>query len=62
MGVAFKLAHAITNKLIDDKKINKTDIDLKKYLDLVALGTISDMGRSNRRKTVFSQIRNRATD
>jgi single-stranded-DNA-specific exonuclease len=43
VGVAFKLAHAITNYLMDNKLTNKT-IDLKRYLDLVALGTISDMG------------------
>ncbi len=44
VGVAFKLAHAITNSLIENNKINPSDIDLKDYLDLVALGTISDMG------------------
>jgi len=43
VGVAFKLAHAITNYLMDNKLTQKT-IDLKRYLDLVALGTISDMG------------------
>lgn len=44
VGVAFKLAHAITNALIEQGKISPTEIDLKKYLDLVALGTIADMG------------------
>lgn len=44
VGVAFKLAHGITNKLVADKKISPRKIDLKRYLDLVALGTISDMG------------------
>ncbi|HSX14034.1 MAG TPA: single-stranded-DNA-specific exonuclease RecJ [Chlamydiales bacterium] len=44
VGVAFKLAHALTNILIEQGKINPSDIDLKKYLDLVALGTIADMG------------------
>lgn len=44
VGVAFKLAHAITNVLIENGKIRPTDIDLKKFLDLVALGTIADMG------------------
>jgi single-stranded-DNA-specific exonuclease len=44
VGVAFKLAHAITNVLIDQGAIDSTRIDLKKYLDLVALGTIADMG------------------
>lgn len=44
VGVAFKLAHAVTNKLTADGKIPPDKIDLKRYLDLVALGTISDMG------------------
>ncbi len=44
VGVAFKLAHAITNQLIAENEEAKNKIDLKKYLDLVALGTIADMG------------------
>ena len=44
VGVAFKLAHAVTNALIEQEKITPTQIDLKDYLDLVALGTIADMG------------------
>lgn len=44
VGVAFKLAHAITNHLIEEGKITASKVDLKNYLDLVALGTISDMG------------------
>ena len=44
VGVAFKLAHAITNYLISSGAISATKIDLKRYLDLVALGTIADMG------------------
>lgn len=44
VGVAFKLAHAITNYLIENDEISPTKIDLKNYLDLVALGTIADMG------------------
>lgn len=44
VGVAFKLAHALTEKLIDLERISPTKIDLKSYLDLVALGTIADMG------------------
>jgi single-stranded-DNA-specific exonuclease len=44
VGVAFKLAHAITNALIESEEISPTRIDLKNYLDLVALGTIADMG------------------
>lgn len=44
VGVAFKLAHGITKQLVAEGKIPPRKIDLKKYLDLVALGTISDMG------------------
>lgn len=44
VGVAFKLAHAMTNQLIAEGKISPKKVDLKRYLDLVALGTISDMG------------------
>lgn len=44
VGVAFKLAHAVTNQLIAEGKISPKKVDLKRYLDLVALGTISDMG------------------
>jgi single-stranded-DNA-specific exonuclease len=42
VGVAFKLAHALTNHMIETAEIDY--IDLKSFLDLVALGTISDMG------------------
>lgn len=44
VGVAFKLAHAITNELVSKEEISPKKIDLKVYLDLVALGTIADMG------------------
>lgn len=44
VGVAFKLAHAVTNHLTGDGFVFPKKIDLKRYLDLVALGTISDMG------------------
>lgn len=44
VGVAFKLAHAITNYLIENEEISASKVDLKNYLDLVALGTIADMG------------------
>ena len=44
VGVAFKLAHAMTNTLIANGDISSGKVDLKRYLDLVALGTISDMG------------------
>lgn len=44
VGVAFKLAHAITNQLVSEGKLSPKKVDLKRYLDLVALGTVSDMG------------------
>jgi single-stranded-DNA-specific exonuclease len=44
VGVAFKLAHAVTNFLVSKEEIGPRKVDLKVYLDLVALGTISDMG------------------
>ena len=44
VGVAFKLAHAVTIRLVKEGVLAPKKIDLKRYLDLVALGTISDMG------------------
>lgn len=44
VGTAFKLAHGITNTLVAEGKIPPKKVDLKRYLDLVALGTVSDMG------------------
>ena len=44
VGVAFKLAHAMTNFLVAEGKISASQIDLKRFLDLVALGTVADMG------------------
>ncbi|MEI6531587.1 MAG: single-stranded-DNA-specific exonuclease RecJ [Chlamydiota bacterium] len=44
VGVAFKLAHALTNALSAAGSPKAPLIDLKSYLDLVALGTIADMG------------------
>jgi len=44
VGVAFKLAHAVTNELIEKGEIAASKVDLKRYLDLVALGTVADMG------------------
>ncbi|MCH9633727.1 MAG: Single-stranded-DNA-specific exonuclease RecJ [Chlamydiae bacterium] len=44
VGVAFKLAHGVTNHCIATKRLDPKDIELKKYLDLVALGTVADMG------------------
>lgn len=44
VGVAFKFAHAMMNHLVRKGEIQADLIDLKRYLDLVALGTIADMG------------------
>ncbi|MBS4166875.1 MULTISPECIES: single-stranded-DNA-specific exonuclease RecJ [unclassified Neochlamydia] len=44
VGVAFKLAHAVTLQMVAEGLISPKKIDLKRYLDLVALGTVSDMG------------------
>ena len=44
VGVAFKLVHAVLNALIEREIFTAHHIDLKQYLDLVALGTIADMG------------------
>ncbi len=44
VGVAFKLAHAMMNHLVTIGDVQADLIDLKRYLDLVALGTIADMG------------------
>ncbi|PCI76402.1 single-stranded-DNA-specific exonuclease RecJ [Candidatus Aerophobetes bacterium] len=44
VGVAFKLAHGLTNYLVMQKEIAPKDVDLKSFLDLVALGTVADMG------------------
>lgn len=44
VGVTFKLAHGYLKRLIAQKLIKSDEVDLKRYLDLVALGTIADMG------------------
>lgn len=44
VGVAFKLAHGVANFILAHNILDHGEIDLKKYLDLVALGTVADMG------------------
>lgn len=44
VGMAFKLVHAVTNEMVSLGALSGKKIDLKRYLDLVALGTICDMG------------------
>lgn len=44
VGVAFKLAHGVTNHRIANGQLDAKNFDLKSYLDLVALGTVADMG------------------
>ncbi len=53
VGVAFKLAHGITNLLITSGEISPNKIDLKRYLDLVALGTIADLGSLRGENRIF---------
>jgi single-stranded-DNA-specific exonuclease len=47
VGVAFKFIHAVTSLLVKRGIISRKKIDLKRYLDLVALGTLADMGSLN---------------
>ena len=44
VGVAFKLAHALTEHALQEEWNPGKKIDLKRYLDLVAIGTVADMG------------------
>lgn len=44
VAVAFKLAHGIVNRMVNDGDARIKGIDLRAYLDFVALGTIADMG------------------
>lgn len=44
VGVAFKLAHAFTEYALQEGWNTGRKIDLKRYLDLVAIGTVADMG------------------
>lgn len=44
VGVAFKLACALAEHLVEEGIIPAKKIDMKRYLDLVAIGTVSDMG------------------
>jgi single-stranded-DNA-specific exonuclease len=42
-GLAFKLAHALLKRLRDDGDPAAAKLDLRRHLDLVALGTIADL-------------------
>ena len=42
-GIAFKLAHAVLKRARDENLPGAFDLDLRKWLDLVALGTIADL-------------------
>ncbi|NDE00133.1 single-stranded-DNA-specific exonuclease RecJ, partial [bacterium] len=44
VGVAFKLAHALLSFLSVKGTIDPEEIDLKDMLDIVAIGTVADMG------------------
>jgi len=43
VGVAFKVCHALLKKGRDQKQTTAMTLDLREFLDLVALGTVSDM-------------------
>ena len=43
VGVAFKMCHALVKHGIDRSKRETSGIDLRNYLDLVALGTVADI-------------------
>lgn len=44
VGVAFKLVHALSLHFIEKGKLSAKKLNLKKQLDLVAMGTVADMG------------------
>jgi single-stranded-DNA-specific exonuclease len=44
VGVAFKLVHAMAGYLSSIGLLDAATVDLRQYLDLVALGTVADMG------------------
>ncbi len=43
VGVAFKVCHALLKRGRDQKEASAMTLDLREYLDLVAMGTVSDM-------------------
>lgn len=43
VGVAFKLAHALVKVGREQKKAGAGNVDLRDYLDIVALGTVADI-------------------
>ena len=43
VGLAFKLAHALVKRGRQEGLQKERDLDLKRYLDLVALGTVADL-------------------
>lgn len=43
VGVAFKLCHGLIKVAREEERNGASDVDLKEYLDLVALGTVADI-------------------
>jgi single-stranded-DNA-specific exonuclease len=43
VGVAFKLCHALVKQAVADGREEASSIDLRDYLDLVAIGTVADV-------------------
>jgi len=43
VGVAFKLCHALVKQALEDGRPEAASLDLREYLDLVAIGTVADV-------------------
>lgn len=43
VGVAFKFCHAMLKRGIENKRVTRSALDLREYLDLVAIGTVADV-------------------
>lgn len=54
VGLSFKLAHALLKRLRDRNDKAALALDLKEYLDLVALGTIADLVPLTRENRIFT--------
>ena len=59
-GLAFKLAHAVLKRARQEGWPGASRIDLRKWLDLVALGTVADMVPLRGENRIFAQAGMRA--
>ena len=55
VGVAFKVCHALLKTLRDENHDGAGAIDLKQYLDYVAVGTIADMVSLSEENRIFAR-------